>query len=154
GAETAFAESGLIKEWAATAFLTARAPGGHNCATLLAGDATRGILVFEDLGAGLGSLADPLQHGTAAGAERALAASAAAAGRLHADAAGCPEDHTRALQAAFPAARRRPPDRRAQLARIDVMVRELIGGPPPPADEIEQIAQKLDAPGPWLSLVH
>src|SRR5215467_8951594 len=57
-AATAFVDSGLVKEWAATAFLAARAPGRENCAALLAGDPARGVLVFEDLGAGLGSLVE------------------------------------------------------------------------------------------------
>jgi Phosphotransferase enzyme family len=154
GAETAFEDSGLVKEWAATAFLTARAPGGGHSARLLAGDAARGILVFEDLGTGLRSLVEPLLHGTAAEAERALVAYGSALGRLHADATACIEDYARSLHAGFPTVRRRAPRVRARMEEIAAMMRERLGGATPPADELAQIALKLEQPGPWLSLVH
>jgi len=153
-AATAFADSGLVKEWAATAFLAVRAPGRENCATLLAGDPARGVLVFEDLGAGLGSLVEPLLRGGAAEAERALAAYAAALGRLHADTVACADEHARALQAAFPAARRPVRQFRARLDEITSTVRERIGGERPPAEELADIARKREEPGPWLTLVH
>jgi hypothetical protein len=151
--ETAFRDSGLVKEWVATAFLAARAPGRGHGAALLAGDEAQGILIFEDLGAGLDSLAQPLLHGTPEEAERALMAYASALGRLHADAAACTEDHAQALHAAFPSARRSAPRRLAQLEDIASKIGERIGGVPP-HDDLAQIAQRLESPGAWLSLVH
>jgi hypothetical protein len=62
-AANAFAESGLVKEWTAAAFLAGRAPNGGHCPDFLAGDAARGLVVFEDLGAGLDSLVGPLLGG-------------------------------------------------------------------------------------------
>ena len=77
----AFEAFGLVKEWAAPAFLAARAPAGRHGARLLAGDAGRGILVFEDIGAGSGSLVEPLRDGGPEAAEGALIAYAVALGR-------------------------------------------------------------------------
>jgi len=57
----AFEKSGLVKEWTATAYLTGHAPGRGHSPTFVAGDATLGLLVFEDLGATLGSLVGPLR---------------------------------------------------------------------------------------------
>jgi hypothetical protein len=152
-AENAFADSGLIKEWAATAFLSARAPARGHGATLLAGDAAHGILVFEDLGAGLGSMVEPLLHGSPQEAQRALIAYASALGRLHADAADCAQEHARALHMDFPAIRRPAPRHRAALETSAAKVGERIGGLPPD-EELAQIARRLDEPGVWLSLVH
>src|SRR5262249_34239141 len=56
--------SGLAKEWVACAFLASRAPSRGHGAALLAGDVSKGIMVFEDLGAHLRSLVDPLLKGT------------------------------------------------------------------------------------------
>jgi hypothetical protein len=63
--------SGLAKEWVACSFLAARAPGHGHGSALLAGNVAGGIVVFEDLGANLISLVDPLLKGTAQEAERA-----------------------------------------------------------------------------------
>lgn len=151
--ETAFRDSGLVKEWVATAFLAGRAPGRGHGAALLAGDAAQGILIFEDLGAGLDTLVQPLLHGTPEEAECALVAYASALGRLHADAAACTEDHAQALRAAFPSVRRSAPRRLARLEDIATRIGERIGGVPP-HDDLAQIAQRLESPGAWLSLVH
>lgn len=148
-----FAESGLVKEWAATAFLAAHTVSRHTSATLLAGDSTRGILVFEDLGTDLGSLVEPLRHGNADAAERALISYATTLGRLHAAAAGCREAHARALRAAFPAALPPAPRHAERLAHIVTKLDERIGGQPPP-DDVAQVAHRLQEPGAWLSLVH
>jgi len=104
-AENAFEAFGLVKEWAATALLAARAPDAGHGARLLAGDAARGILVFADIGAGLGSLVEPLRKGGPEAAERALISYAVALGRLHADTAACTQEHAEALRAGFPTAR-------------------------------------------------
>src|SRR5499425_2204791 len=72
--------SGLAKEWVACAFLASHAPNRGHGAALLAGDVTNGIMVFEDLGAHLRSLVDPLLKGAAQEAERALALYATAVG--------------------------------------------------------------------------
>jgi aminoglycoside/choline kinase family phosphotransferase len=152
-AENAFEELGLIKEWAAMCFLAARAPRRGHGATMLAGDTRLGILVFEDLGAALDSLVGPLLHGSWQEAQRALIAYASALGRLHADAAGCSEEHARALLADFPAIRRAAPDRLRRLEKSAASIRDRIGGEPP-QDELAQIARRLEQPGTWLSLVH
>ena len=150
--ENAFEGSGLVKEWAAATFLASLGGRGHG-ATLLAADTTYGLLVFEDLGAGLDSLVEPLLHGDPYQAERALLAYASALGRLHADTAGHIAEHDRALRAGFPAARRREPRHLVQLGQQVVKLCEQLGGLPP-HDELAQIAQRLDQPGIWLGLVH
>jgi Phosphotransferase enzyme family len=152
-AADAFDESGLVKEWVATAFLAAHAPAGRHGAALLAGDAARGILIFEDLGAGLTSLVDPLLHGDAEAAERALTAYASALGRLHADTFDVIGQHCEVLQTLFPAARRRASSHRARFEGNAAKVCTHVGGVVPHG-EIAQIAQRLDAPGPWYGLVH
>jgi hypothetical protein len=134
-------------------FLAARAPARGHGATMLAGDATHGILVFEDLGAGLDSLVVPLLHGSSQQAQCALIAYASALGRLHADTANCSEQHARALRADFPAVRRPASGRHDRLARSAAKVRDQIGGDLP-EDELAQIAQRLEQPGAWLSLMH
>src|SRR6185437_3759622 len=55
-AEKAFENFGLVREWTATAFIGARAPGRGHAPALLGGDVARGLMVFEDLGSGLRSL--------------------------------------------------------------------------------------------------
>src|SRR5882672_6111400 len=57
----AFEKSGLVKEWTATAYLAGHARGRGHSPTLVAGDATLGLLVCEDLGAPLRSLGGPLR---------------------------------------------------------------------------------------------
>lgn len=153
-----FETSGLAKEWAAAAFLTDRAPTAGHMPAFLGGSAAHGVLVFEDLGAGLGSLVDPLLKGPADRAVAALTAYATALGRLHADTLGRAADHARALQSAFPAAT--PPDpgggeswRQQTVARME----RLLGGPPiPPSiiDEIAVVGERLARPGAWFGLVH
>jgi len=51
-------ETGLVKEWVATAFLSQHAPG--NAPAFLGGDAELGLIVREDLGVSLGSMVAPL----------------------------------------------------------------------------------------------
>src|SRR5262245_24441862 len=46
-AEDAFETSGLIKEWVATALLTARSPSFQHGSPLLAGSVSHGVLVFR-----------------------------------------------------------------------------------------------------------
>jgi hypothetical protein len=151
-AENAFEESGLVKEWAATAFLSALGGRGHG-GLLLAADTTHGLLVFEDLGAGLGSLVEPLLRGRPDQAEHALLAYASALGRLHADTAGNIAEHDRVLRAGFPAVRRRELRHQARLEQHAIKLCERLGGLPP-HDELAQIARRLDQPGIWLGLVH
>jgi hypothetical protein len=69
--ENVLQASALAKEWVACAFLAARTPGRGHGSALLAGDVAGGIMVFEDLGAQLASLVDPLIDGTAQDAESA-----------------------------------------------------------------------------------
>src|SRR5215467_6485396 len=68
-AEKALEESGLVREWVATAYISTAAPGRDHGAALLAGDVEGGILVFEDLGEHLATLVDPLMRGSAEEAE-------------------------------------------------------------------------------------
>lgn len=152
-AEAGFAQSGLIREWAATAFLSARAPTAGLAPTMLAGDAAAGVLVFEDLGTGLGLLVGPLLGNSPEAAEHALVAYAAALGRLHAGSIACADEHALVLQTAFPAIRRRKSPHRVRLEKITAEIGGRLGGTLPD-DELDQIARRLDEPGAWLGLVH
>ena len=145
-------DSGLVREWAATSYLAERAAGVGHGAALLAGAAREGLLVFEDLGADLGSLVGPLLNGGAADAERALTAYARALGRLHADTAACRQAYDETFQSflSVPRADRsveNPVERQARSVAAQL-------GGDPPADELAQIARRLRDPGPWLALVH
>lgn len=158
GAADLFEASGLAKEWAATAFLAEHVPTARHAPAFLGGSAAQGVLVFEDLGSGLGNLVDPLLKGPADRAVAALIAYATALGRLHADTLGCAADHARTLQRAFPAAT--PPDpgggeswRQQTVARME----SLLGGAPIAPSivgEIAAVGERLARPGPWFGLVH
>jgi hypothetical protein len=151
-AENALAASGLVREWVATAHISALAPGRGHGSALLAGDVETGILVFEDLGTGLGSLVDPLLYGTAEDAEHALSSYAAALARLHADTFGCLEAHHETFQLIFGSGHaRRPPGWRVENDADPIVSRM---GQAPPASELELLSSRLSDPGPWLSLVH
>jgi len=150
-AEDALQSSGLVREWVATALVSARAPNRGHGSALLAGDVATGTLVFEDLGADLGSLVEPLLEGTAEAAEHALKLYATALGRLHADTVGCLEAHYETYRAIFGARRRPPPSRRIEEEAAFVASKI---GPAPPASELAALSSRLNDPGPWLSLVH
>ena len=144
--------SGLAKEWVACAFLVARAPGRGHGAVLLAGDVASGVVVFEDLGAHLTSLVDPLLKGTAQEAERVLKLYATALGRLHADTIGCLEAYQQTFESVFGSGRARSaPGWR--LEKEAQLVADRIGGILP-ASELELLSSRLVNPGPWLSLTH
>ena len=144
-------ESGLVKEWVATAFLSRHAPG--NAPAFFGGDAELGLIVLEDLGESLGSLVGPLLGDSAGAAERALIAYATAIGRLHADTLHCIDRHADFLQRDFPAAIRSPFSAQAwRRAGVDKVAALL--GSAPPADAIEAIAQRLSDPGLWQGLAH
>jgi len=143
--------SGLAREWTACAFLAARAPGRGHGSALLAGDVPSGIIAFEDLGAHLTSLVDPLLDGTAQEAEHALWLYATALARLHADSVDCLEAHHQTFQSIYGAGPRRHPGWR--LEKDAELVTGRIGGAPP-ASELELLSSRLDDPGPWLSLIH
>jgi hypothetical protein len=93
--------SGLAKEWVACALLAAHAHDRGHGSTLLAGDVANGIMVFEDLGAGLTLLVDPLLNESAEDAEHALKLYATALGRLHSDTADCRDAHHEMFQPIF-----------------------------------------------------
>jgi hypothetical protein len=153
-AANAFAESGLVKEWTAAAFLAGRAPNDGHCPDFLAGDAARGLAVFEDLGAGLDSLVGPLLDGPAARARQALIAYATSLGRLHADTLGCTADHAAALQRAFPASAVPSPGGGDKWRREAVdKVHNLLGGTIVDA-EVAIVTERLARPGAWLALAH
>jgi hypothetical protein len=152
----AFEDSGLIREWGATAYLATRAPARGHGARLLAGHVERGILVFEDLGANLGSLVGPLLEGSAEEAERALMSYAVALGRLHADTVGCADVHAEALKSilgAGPGSENPVPSSRGELEKLAAGIQAKIGGALPP-DELAQVSQRVENPGAWLALVH
>jgi hypothetical protein len=152
GHQTVLQASGLAKEWVACAFLAARAPGRGHGAALLAGDVAGGIMVFEDLGAHLTSLVDPLLKGTAREAEHALKLYATALGRLHADTVGCLDAHHETLQSVF--GTDRPRGRLGWRVEKDAeLVAHRLGGTPP-TSELELLSSRLSDPGPWLTLVH
>jgi hypothetical protein len=138
--------SGLVREWVAAAYIAARAPGRGHGAALLAGDVSRGLLVFEDLGTDLSSLVDPLLKGTAEEAERALSLYATALGRLHADTADCLASHHDTFQSIFGAGRPRRPSGRCVEKEADVIVARLGGAPP--VSELEQLSALLVIPAP------
>src|SRR5262249_12677333 len=151
-AENVFQTSGLAKEWVATALLASRVRGrGHGC-MFLAGDVANGILIFEDLGADLATIVDPLLKGTLAEAENALKLYATALARLHSDTAGCLEAHHEMFQAVFGTGRPRhsPGWHVGKEARL---VADKLGDVPP-ASELELLSSRLSDPGPWLALVH
>jgi hypothetical protein len=119
---------------------------------LLAGDIASGILIFEDLGADLASLVDPLLKGTVAEAENALKLYATALARLHSDTAGCLDAHHETFQAIFGAGRPRyAPGWRVEK-EADLVANKL--GGTPPASELELLSSRLSDPGPWLTLAH
>jgi len=145
--------SGLAKEWIAGAFLAARAPGRGHGSALLAGDVAGGIMVFEDLGAHLSSLVDPLLQGTAREAERALEHYAKALGRLHADTVDCLDAYYEKFGSVFGSGR--PPRRPLgwRVERDAELVAQSLGGAPP-ASELSLLSSRLMDPGPWLTLIH
>jgi len=109
-------------------------------------------LVFEDLGAHLPSLVDPLLKGTAEEAERVLKLYATALGRLHADTIGCLDAYQETFEAVFGSGRVRiAPGWR--LEKEAELVADRIGGILP-ASELEFLSSRLVDPGPWLSLIH
>lgn len=153
-ATDAFAQSGLIKEWIATAFLSGHAAPGRHSPAFLAGDSETGSVVLEDLGADHGSLVGPLLDGPADRAERALLAYAASLGRMHADTLGCADNHSELLHRTFPASRIPRPTGGEQWRReVVAKVFGLLDGPVP-EDEIAAVAQRMAEPGPWLGLAH
>ena len=142
-------ESGLVKEWVALAFLTECTTGKGHSPVFLAGDAGRGLVVLEDLGAGLGSLVGPLLDGPADRARDALIAYAGSLGQMHADTLACIDGHAGILRRAFPAAPVTPPVGGAPWRReVADKVLSLLGGALP-EDEIDTVAQRMANPGPW-----
>lgn len=145
-------ESGLVKDWVAAAFLTDHAPGTGP--TFFAGDAASGVIVLQDLGAGLGSLVRPLLDGPADRAEQALVAYATAVGRLHAATLSCIDRHADVLRRDFPGATVKPPAnpirwREATAGKVATLMGSTL-----PDDELALIAGRQAAPGPWRGLAH
>lgn len=124
----ALEESGLVKEWTAAAFLGGHAPEGLHCPALLAGDAARGVIVFEDLGADLGSLVGPLLDGPADRAAAALVGYADCLGHLHAATLDCADGHAAALHRLFPNAATPRPANPQRLHASFAKVYDLLGG--------------------------
>lgn len=151
-AENALETSGLVREWVATAYIGARAPGRGHGSALLAGDVSRGLLIFEDLGTDLASLADLLLKGTAEEAERALTLYATALARLHADTADCLTSYHETFQSIFGAARPRRPLGWRVEKQADFVGNRLGGAPP--ASELGLLSGRLSDPGHWQSLIH
>jgi hypothetical protein len=151
-ADNALQASGLVREWVATALVSARGAGRDHGSALLAGDVGAGVLVFEDLGAGLASLVDPLLRGTAEDAERALGSYATALARLHGDTVGCCDAHHATYESIFGTGRAHRPLGWRVEAEAKVVADRI--GHLPPASELELLSARLGDPGPWLSLVH
>ena len=147
GAENVYETSGLVREWAATTLLAAQ---GH--AALLAADLAQGVLVFADDGENLPTLVQPLLHGSATEAERALTGYAVALAHLHADTINCRDRHAQIIRDALPAATLPKPGH-AWIDREPRPVLALLGGTLPDG-ELDLMAQRLQSPGPWQVLVH
>ena len=150
--ENVLQASGLAKEWVACSFLATRAPGRGHGSALLAGDVAGGIMVFEDLGANLISLVDPLLKGTARGRARAERS-------MRQRWAACTPTPS---AASTPIKRRCDPfsARVGRAALQDGVSRRMpnwwhsrLGGTPP-ARELELLSSRLSDPGPWLTLIH
>jgi hypothetical protein len=153
----AYEASGFVREWAAATFLAGRAvKSGRSAdllaADLLAADVAQGVLVFRDYGEDLGSLVQPLLHGSAADAEQALIAYAVALARLHAGTIGCRDDHARIIRSALPTVTIPAPGHR-WVEREPLAVAAMLGGSLPD-DELAIMAGRLQSPGPWQALVH
>jgi hypothetical protein len=146
------ATAGLAREWAAATLLGEQAANAGLHGALLAADLGQGVLVFRDYGEDAASLVRPLRHGTAEEAEQALMAYAAALARLHVTTIGCREAHAAIVRAGFPAARLPLPGH-GWIDREPRKVVSLLGGTLPD-DELTLMAKRLEAPGPWLALVH
>jgi len=152
GALEAYETFGFVKEWAAATLLTRKAARHDSHAVILAGDASQGVLVFEDFGEELPSMVQPLLHGSASDAEQALTSYAIALARLHAETIDCQAEHALIVRTAFPRASIPPPshewfDRTVRVAP------SLLGGNLPDS-EATLIAEHLQTPGPWLVLAH
>lgn len=142
-------QSGFVLEWTALTLLA-----GRHGPAFLAGDVERGVIVIQDLGAEFGNLVDPLLHGPADRAERALVAYARSLGRLHAATRDCRAAHSAAIAEAFPAAsqpRLADGDRWRQLV-VEPSLAKL--GGTLPESEIAYVAQRVTSPDAWLGLVH
>lgn len=146
-------KSGFAKEWAATAFLTRHAPGFQRGPSLLGGDARLGLLVFTDLGHEENSLVSPLLGGTPQETERSLTKYAKTIGRLHAQTAEHIANHEDVVRGIFPGARGTRKPQRAWYEDTAAKIKKLLGTSPP-VEELHQVADRLDDPGPWRVLVH
>ena len=144
--------SGLVREWVATAFIRARAPGRRHGAALLAGDVPCGLMVFEDLGNDPRSLVGPLLHGTAHEAERSLALYATALARLHADTVDCRDAHHAVFESIYGAGRPRHSSGWRVETDAEVVAAKL--GDAAPASELALLSARLADPGPWQTLIH
>ena len=144
--------SGLVRDWAAAALLAERAPDRGHYAGLIASDMDLGVLVFEDLGADLGTLVDPLLGNVTAEAETALIAHATALGRLHADTRGCLEAYRTLVTRRFPQASvtiSAPTWFTQASSKLETAL-----GARLPAGEIDLLLRRLNDPGAWVALVH
>jgi Phosphotransferase enzyme family len=151
-AETVYESAGLAREWSAATLLAGQAAKAGRHGVLLAADVAQDVLVFRDHGEDLASLVQPLLHGSAENAEQALTAYAMALARLHLATIGFREDHAAIVRAGFPAARLPRPGH-GWIDREPRKVPSLLGGTLPD-DELTLMAKRLEAPGPWLALVH
>jgi hypothetical protein len=158
--EDAYERFGLFKEWAAATFLARRAKKEGRPSRFLAADIFRGVLVFDDLGEGLQSLAQTLLHGSSRDAEKALTAYAIALARLHAETITPQVEHNEIIRSAFPRSRVAQPGRPGAvplghdwLNQFSTVVQSLLGGNLP-GHELAAIAEHMQRPGPWLVLAH
>lgn len=144
----------FFNEWAGTRFLNEVGGNGPAlCARLLGGDKATGLLVLEDLGE-RACLADRLQGNDPEAAALALLRYAASLGRLHARTVGRENEwrQTRRALGGSETTREREGVRWLR-ENVEPLRKQLdaLGIAPAPGwdDEIAQVQQTLDDPGPW-----
>lgn len=144
---------GIVGEWAATALLTQSALCGAQVPRFVAGDASMGMIVLQDLGAGLPTLMDLLLASSPTQAEKAILEYAAVLGEMHKQTVGCRQAFEQIAQTVFPNADLRTKDYDFLLARWARSIQFVLGGVIDQA-ELAAVAHRLNDPGPWLALVH
>lgn len=149
----------ITREWAALSLLTATPAAGGMAPRLYGGDAAQELLVVEDLGDLRDRrLRDVLLADDADAARAALVGTAAAFGALNAATAGREDEYRQRLSALPPAA---PLDfhqsgriAAALAAFPDTVERLAAGATAGWHEELAAVSGELDAPGPFLTLVH
>ncbi|HWG85834.1 MAG TPA: phosphotransferase [Deinococcales bacterium] len=145
----------FAREYAAARFLQDLPLDQPLSARLLAADASRGVIVLEDLGDGQ-SLADLLQGGDANSARRALVAYASSLGRLHGVTAGLEASYetvrSGATRAAPLGAARVHETLPASFTTLGAACERLgVEVPARAGDDMDEVLALLSDPGPFLA---